>query len=130
LNVAAVAAVIFSVITIGVIAFQLALALGVPCGSYAMGGAFPGKFPPAMRVAAVAQAVLLAAMAGLMLSFAGLAVPQWSDAPDWLGWAVVAFSAVGLVLNWITPSAGERRIWVPVAIVMLGSSLAVMLTAQ
>ena len=129
MNVAAVAAIVFSAVTVGVIAFQLALALGVPWGSYAMGGVFPDRLPPAMRVMAIAQATLLAAMAGLMLSFAGLALPQWSGAPVWLGWAVVAFSVVSLVLNSITPSAGERRIWVPVAIVMLGSSLTVMLTA-
>jgi hypothetical protein len=129
LDVAAVAAIIFSLVTAGVVGFQLALALGAPWGSYAMGGAFPDRFPPAMRVIAVAQAALLAAMAGLMLSLAGLALPQWSAAPVWLGWAVVAFSAVSLVLNSLTPSIGERRIWVPVAIVMLGSSLTVMLTA-
>ena len=128
MSLSAVAAIIFSAVTLGVIAFQLALALGAPWGAYAMGGAFPGRFPPTMRVAALAQAALLAAMAGMLLSFAGVALPQWSDAPLWLGWGVVGFSAVSLVLNSITPSAGERRIWVPVAIVMLGSSLAVMLT--
>jgi hypothetical protein len=35
---------------------------------------------------------------------------------------------VSLVLNAITPSAGERRIWVPVTAVMLGTALIVALT--
>ena len=39
-------------------------------------------------------------------------------------WVVVAFSAMSLVLNSITPSAGERAIWAPVAL-LLASSAAV-----
>lgn len=110
--------------------FQLALALGAPWGEYAMGGSFPGVFPTPMRVAAAVQAVLLAAMAGLMLSRAGIALPQWLGAPGWLSWGVVAFSAVSLVLNAITPSAGERRVWLPVAVIMLASSLTVALATR
>ena len=34
-----------------------------------------------------------------------------------------------VVLNSITPSAGERRTWVPVTLVMLASSLVVAITA-
>lgn len=47
----------------------------------------------------------------------------------WLIWVVVAVAVVSLILNLITPSASERRIWVPVALVMLLSSLVVALTA-
>jgi hypothetical protein len=36
------AAIVFSLFTAGVIAFQLALAAGAPWGEYAMGGAYPG----------------------------------------------------------------------------------------
>ncbi|HET9758005.1 MAG TPA: hypothetical protein VFP66_16000 [Candidatus Limnocylindrales bacterium] len=42
---------------------------------------------------------------------------------------VVAFSGLSLVLNAISPSAGERRIWVPVAIVMLVTILILALGA-
>lgn len=129
MNVTTVAAVAYTAATTAVIAFQLALALGAPWGAYAMGGSSPGRFPPAMRVAAVAQAVLLGLMAAVVLSRAGLVLPGWSLAATWLTWVVVAFSGVSLVLNMITPSAGERRIWVPVILVLLASSLAVALTA-
>jgi len=128
MSVTEIAAIVYALVTAFVVAFQLALALGAPWGEYAMGGAFPGRFPPRMRVAAVVQAVLLAAMAALIVSVAGLALPQWSAAPSWLVWAVVGFSAAGLVLNLITPSAGERRIWVPVSAVLLVSSATVVLT--
>lgn len=72
-----------------------------------MGGAFPGRFPPALRLAAVAQAVLLGLMAAVVLSRAGLAFPGWSRASGWLTWVIVAFVAVSALLNTITPSAGS-----------------------
>jgi hypothetical protein len=123
------AAVLFAVVTAGVVAFQFALALGAPWGAYAMGGKFPGRYPPAMRVAALGQAALLALVAVIVLSEAGLLVPSVSQALPWLIWIAVAFSGVSVVLNAITPSSDERRIWVPVAVVMLACSLAVALTA-
>lgn len=121
------AALVFAVVTAGVIIFQIALALGAPWGAYAMGGAVPGRFPTRMRVAAVGQAVLLALLVAIVLSSAGLiAVPVLEDLPS-LIWLVVAFSALSVVLNALSRSAGERRIWVPVATVMLVSSLVVAL---
>jgi hypothetical protein len=94
-----------------------------------MGGAFPGKFPPALRLAAVVQAVILGFMAAVALSRAGLLPSHWSQASAWLIWAVVAFAAVGIVLNAVSPSAGERRIWAPVAVALFFSSLAVALNS-
>jgi len=119
------AALTYAVLTVGIVLFQLALAAGMPWGELAMGGAFPGQFPPALRVAAAVQAVLLVLMAGVVLARAGIALPAWSRASHWLVWGVVAFAALSLVLNTITPSARERAIWAPVALLMLASSLIV-----
>lgn len=123
------AAVAYALASAAVIGFQVALALGAPWGRFAMGGAFPGRFPAGMRVAAAAQALLLLAAIGVVLSRAGLALPQWAVASSWLIWAVVAFCLLSTLLNLITPSSAERRLWAPVAIVMLVSSLTVALTA-
>lgn len=120
-----VAALLYATISAGVVAFQIALALGAPWGSYAMGGAFPGQFPPALRVAAIIQAAILVGLAAVVLARAGLMLPRWYKASRWLVWIVVAFSALSLVLNAITPSAGERAIWAPVAFLLLVSSAAV-----
>lgn len=90
-----------------------------------MGGAFPGRFPTPMRVAAVVQAVVIGLMSMGVLSAAGIVLP--SLAAPWLAWAAVVLSAVALVLNAISRSAGERKIWVPVSLVMLISSLLVAL---
>ncbi len=129
MDVTALAAIAYAIVLAGVIAFQFALALGAPWGVYAMGGAFPGRFPMRMRIAAVVQAVLLALTVPIVLARAGLLLPAWSEAAEWLIWVVVAVSSVSLVLNLVTPSAGEQRIWVPVASGMLISSLLVALTA-
>ncbi len=129
LDVTAGAAVVFAVVAVGVIAFQLALALGAPWGSYAMGGAFPGRFPPRLRVAAVAQAVVLVIAVAIVLARAGLALPALSDVARLLIWGIVGFSALSLVLNAMSRSAGERRVWTPVALLMLITSTTVALTA-
>src|SRR5687768_5008400 len=125
MNMKKVAAIVYAIVSLGVIAFQIALAAGAPWGAYAMGGAFPGQFPPELRIAAMVQAVLLAALAAVILSRAGLILPGWSRASRWLAWVVVAFSVVSFILNLITPSAGERAIWAPTAFLLLISSIVV-----
>ncbi len=81
----------------------------------------------ALRIGALVQAALLAGMAAVVMARAGLILGEWSRASRWLAWIVVAFATVSLVLNLITPSADERAIWAPVALLMLGSSAAVAL---
>jgi hypothetical protein len=122
----AVAAVAFVIVALVAIAFQLALALGAPWGEYAMGGRYPGRFPPRLRAGAIAQAVVLGLLAVIVATRAGL-IGSPLEAP-WPIWLVVAFSAVSLIVNAISRSPGERRLWVPVAIVMLASSIVVALT--
>jgi hypothetical protein len=127
---AAGAAIVFTVVTAGVILFQLALALGAPWGEYTLGGRFSGSLPGRMRVAAIGQAALLAALSVFVLSEANLVLPTMARTLPWLIWLVVAFSGISLLLNTITRSVRERMIWAPVALVMLLSSLAVALAAQ
>lgn len=119
----------FTIATTAVIVFQLALALGAPWGAYAMGGAYPGRFPRRLRIAAVAQAVLLAIAAAIVLARAGLAFQGLADVARVLIWVVVALTFVGLLLNLASRSPGERRLWVPVTTVMLASSVVVAITA-
>ena len=122
------AAILYAIVTAGVVLFQLALAAGAPWGSYAMGGAYPGQFPPALRVAAIVQAVILIGLAAVVLARAGVALPKWSQAARWLIWLVVVFSTISLILNLLTPSAGERAIWAPVAFLLLASCVTVALS--
>lgn len=119
------AAILFALVACAAIGFQFGLAAGAPWGSMAMGGRYPGSFPPRMRAAAVVQAAFLALLLIAVLSDARIALTPLSDAVPWLIWVAVAFSGVSLALNAITPSPRERQIWVPVALVMLVSSLVV-----
>ena len=119
------AALAFVVAAVAAIAFQLALAAGAPWGAYAMGGRVTGRFPPPLRVAAVVQAGVLALLAVVVMARAGLldlALDTWGI------WVVVAFSGLSLAMNAASRSAGERRLWVPVASVMVASSLVVALS--
>lgn len=101
----------------GVVAvFQLALAAGAPWGHLAMGGRWPGRFSPALRIAAFVQAGLLGLFAVIVLGRAGVVSPA---PPPVLFWAVVVFSTLSAVMNLATPSIPERRLWGPVALVML-----------
>ena len=52
MRVSQVAALVYAGASTIIILFQLALAAGSPWGEYAMGGAFPGQLPPALRLAA------------------------------------------------------------------------------
>jgi hypothetical protein len=121
------AALVYTAASVGVILFQIALAAGMPWGEYALGNAFPGRLPTALRLGALAQATLIAAMVVIVLSRAGLVLIRWSGVTRRLVWVVVAVAALGFMLNLITPSAGERAIWAPVAFVLLASSTVVAL---
>jgi|RhiMetdeSRZDD1v2_1073273.scaffolds.fasta_scaffold43520_2 thiamine transporter ThiT len=125
MDITRVAAIIYAILIVGVVVFQVALAAGAPWGAYAMGGASPGQFSPAMRVGAIVQAVLLAGMAVVILARAELTLPGWWRVSHWLVWIVVAITALSLVLNLISPSAGERAIWLPTLSLLFISSLIV-----
>ncbi len=107
------------------VVFQLGLAIGMPWGSVAMGGKYPGRFPRHIRGAAVVQALILAAFGVVVLTRAELILPNWLEPSTIAVWFVVALGAISVVLNLTTPSKWERRIWGPATILMLLSSLAV-----
>src|SRR5512145_1681413 len=94
-----VAARIYAVVSFGVVAFQVALALGAPWGAYAMGGAFPGRYPAPLRIVALAQAIAIAFLALVVLGFGGVIDLPLVDGLPWLAWVPVAFSALAVVVN-------------------------------
>jgi hypothetical protein len=116
-------AIVYLVPALGLAGFQAALALGAPWGHLAMGGAFPGSFPPALRVAAIAQGALILWFAGVVGARAGL-WRHWALPPRAIG-AVIGFGVLALIANLATPSAAERDLWAPVAALMLASALGV-----
>ena len=127
MDIRALAAIAFAATTAMVVNFQAALALGAPWGAYAMGGAIRGRMPTPLRVAAVVQGLLLIGVALIVLADAALLSVGLVNEWPWLAWIPVAVSAIAVVLNGSTRSRGERRIWLPVSLVLLVSSLAVAL---
>lgn len=121
-----VSAFIFTAFTGIVIIFQGCLAAGAPWGQASMGGKYPGKYPKNMRFVAVLNMLILAFMAALVLSEAGVMFPQLNSISGIGIWVVVVFFVLGTVMNTITPSKIER-IWAPVALIQLITSLIIAL---
>jgi hypothetical protein len=119
------AAHIFSILSVIVIAFQIALAVGVPWGQLTWGGKFPGRLPARMRGVAIFSAILLAVFAVVVETRAGMMLPAWQSVARVLIWIVVGYCALGVVANAVTPSRWERILWLPVVLVMLWCSFIV-----
>jgi hypothetical protein len=73
----------------------------------------------------VAQAIILGLLAVVVLDAAGIVGLGWTASLPWLAWVPVAVAALSAVMNAATRSRAERRLWLPVAIVMLLSSIVV-----
>ena len=125
---AALAAYTHVALTAVVVAFQLALAAGAPWGRLAMGGRYPGRLPTRLRVAAVAQAALLAGLSALVLSRSDLALPGLQEMSSVGAWVATGVGAASLALNLASPSAAERRLWAPVAALLTTSAAVVALS--
>jgi len=119
------AAHIFSTLTVAAIFFEIALAAGMPWGEFAWGGKYPGVLPTDMRIASVVQAFLLLAFVLVVLIRVGIVFPAWQPISKKLVWAVVAYCALGVIANAITPSFWERIIWLPVLTICFASSFVV-----
>jgi hypothetical protein len=98
------------IILLGVVGFQVALIVGAPWGRLTQGGQIEGALPLKGRVIAALSIVLLAAIALSMLSADG----KWPNWPRWTAWLGTTMLAVSTLLNWVTPSQSERKLWGPV----------------
>jgi len=123
----ALAAITFTGLIMIVVSFQIALAVGAPWGEYAMGGKYPGTLPAPMRVAALIQSAILAAMAVIVLVKSGLVWPDYYEISEYGIWIVLGVTLIASVLNLITRSKKERRVWAPTSLLMLLSTIIVML---
>ena len=119
------AAIAFILLTAIVIVFQLALVAGAPWGELTRGGRFPGRLPAKMRLVPVLSALLLAGFAAVIAARAGLIESPATLSSGILVWVVVAYCSLGVVANAATPSKAERRLWLPVVLVMLITSITV-----
>lgn len=123
-----VAAFILVFIQICVALFQLALVLGAPMGEYTMGGQNHGRLPIKLRVGAAISMLVNLAIAGHYLAQTGfvqtLLPAQLNQVANW---SLVAFTAIGLLMNSISRSKKERQMWVPVLLLSLACAIIVAL---
>jgi hypothetical protein len=117
---------LFAALSLIVMVFHACLAAGAPWGAASMGGRYPGKYPPKMRWVAVLNLVVVALMAIVVLSRAGLIFNDVMPFARIAIWVVVVMFLAGTVMNTITPSKIER-IWAPVALLQFVTSLLVAL---
>jgi hypothetical protein len=122
-------AVIISVVALAAVGlFQIGLALGAPMGEYAFGGQNPGRLPMRYRVASAISVLVYLGIAGHYLAqigvFETLLTPSLNSIANW---ALVGFNALGLIMNSISRSVKERKMWVPVLLLMLVCSVVIAL---
>ena len=120
-----IAALVFVAASCVVCAFQIALALGAPWGELTLGGRWRGSLPLAVRLIPLLSVVLLVCFCAVVLARANVALPQYQQLSQTLVWFVVGYCALGSIANAATPSKHERKLWLPVVLFMLTSSLVV-----
>ena len=120
-----VSAIIFASLSGIIILFQLGLALGLPWGKASMGGKFPGKYPPKMRIVGLVNSMVICIIIVVVLIKANLLLPRFKSFSDIIIYFVVGFSLTATIMNIITPSKIERNIWAPVAAILFVTSFIV-----
>ena len=112
---------VYCVIILGVIGFQIALIRGAPWGRITQGGQVEGPLPLSGRIVAAVSIAILIFLSLAILSADG----RWPGWPSWTGWVAGAVNAGMMVLNWITPSGAERRLWGPITTLIFALAVAV-----
>jgi hypothetical protein len=117
---------VFSFIALAL--FQLAILLGAPLGEYAFGGQIVGKLPNRYRIASALSFLIALAIAGHYLAQLGV-IPTLlnQNLNQLVNWGLVAFNVPAAILNNITRSQKEKRLWGGTTIANLLASLIVAL---
>ena len=106
---------LFGLMILGAIGFQIALILGAPWGRLTQGGQTDGPLAMTGRIAAAVSIIVLGLAALSVISSDGF----WPNWPQWTAWVSFAVLSVSMIMNWITPSAPERRLWGPYTTLMV-----------
>lgn len=117
---------VFSFIALAL--FQLAIVLGAPLGEYAYGGQGTGKLAIQYRIASIFSFLIALAIAGHYLAQLGVFPTLLDESLNQLvNWGLVLFNVPAAILNNITRSQKEKRLWGGVTIANLLASVIVAL---
>jgi hypothetical protein len=112
------AAVVACVVLAALAGFQACLALGAPWGRLAWGGRHDGVLPAGLRVASAVSIVLYAGFAAMLADRADLAHVM-ADGVSRVGvWGLVGYFGLGVLMNGISRSPGERAVMTPTVLVL------------
>jgi hypothetical protein len=123
-----------AVLAVGVAGFQSALALGLPLGDAVFGGRAPtvnGVLTAPFRLLAVAQALVLLAVAWLLLVRAGVVTHPaiGGGSLTMATWVLAGFLALNTVGNLAAPHPVERWIMGTITLLLTGIAVVVALRA-
>ena len=106
--------------------FQFAIVLGAPLGEYAYGGQNEGKLPTRFRITSIISMLLMLALAGHYLAQTRVVQPLLDEAGNSIvNWVLVGFAALAALMNNITRSQKEKRLWGGTTVAMLLSAVIV-----
>ncbi|MBB4053184.1 hypothetical protein GGR20_002841 [Devosia subaequoris] len=112
----------------GLAIFQGVLIAGAPLGHFAWGGQHR-ILPRRLRIGSAVAIVLYGLFALILMMRVGLLAP-WPDT-SWIkfaSWVILAYMALGVVMNAISRSLPERLTMTPLVAVLLGLTLIVALS--
>ncbi len=117
--IAQIAAVAASVGFLGMMCFQILLALGFPLGQASWGGKYTGKLPPRLRIASLFSAVIFVIASLFVLEKADMFSVFNSASVVTVGvWVLVGFIALSALGNFVSQSKWEKRIMAPIALTL------------
>jgi hypothetical protein len=117
---------VFSFIALAL--FQLAIVLGAPLGEYAYGGQNAGRLAIQYRITSIFSLLISLAIAGHYLAQLGVFPTLLDESLNQLvNWGLVLFNVPAAILNNITRSQKEKRLWGGVTIANLLASVIVAL---
>lgn len=112
--------------TVATALFQVAIVLGAPLGEYSYGGTNPGVLSARFRVASVFSALLMLGISGHYLAQIGVFSPILAEPGNSIvNWFLVGLFALAAILNNITKSEKEKRVFGSVTLAMLLASVIV-----
>lgn len=116
-------AILFTLLSLMVAAFQWLLFLKMPWGEYTMGGYHPGVLPKQYRIAALIQSFLILFNAIVILNYSELLTFLPKPFTNLWMWVIMIMMGLSSVMNLITKSQKERRLWAPITLIVFISSV-------
>lgn len=119
--------IIYLLLLVFTILFQVGLILGKPWGEWTMGGYHKGALPIKLRFGSFISISILVLFVVFIINFTQI-LPTTIVFPPFFKWILISFNILAVIANSATKSQKERMLWQPITIIMLICSLVLFLT--